>query len=217
MKISHDFTAKIYDPVLYLALKPIRIGVIHELLGYKEKAILDLCCGTGSQLKLLSKYGFKNLHCLDISDSMLNIAKKNNFPIKIYREDATKTGFKNEAFDIVIVSFALHEKDRITQEALIDEAHRIIKINGLMLAVDYAFDNKAAKYSKTLINIIERIAGGEHYRNFKNYIQNNGLSSLIKKEKFKLVKHRRISSGAVAISLYRKVIIMGSNLYSLTF
>ena len=42
MKISHDFTAKIYDPVLYLALKPIRIGVIHELLGYKEKAILDL-------------------------------------------------------------------------------------------------------------------------------------------------------------------------------
>ena len=210
MKISHDFTAKLYDPVLYLALKPIRIEVMHELLGYKEKTILDLCCGTGSQLKLLSKNGFKNLHCLDISDSMLNIAKKNNFPIKIYSEDATKTSFRNDAFDIVIVSFALHEKDRKTQEALIEEAHRIIKKDGLMLVVDYVFDNKAAGYSKILINIIERVAGGEHHRNFKNYIQNHGLSSLLKKEKFKLLKHRRVSFGAVAISLYRKVIIMGS-------
>lgn len=168
MKISHDFTAKLYDPVLYLALKPIRIEVMHELLGYKEKTILDLCCGTGSQLKLLSKNGFKNLHCLDISDSMLNIAKKNNFPIKIYNEDATKTSFRNDAFDIVIVSFALHEKDRKIQEALIEEAHRIIKKDGLMLVVDYVFDNKAAGYSKILINIIERVAGGEHHRNFKN-------------------------------------------------
>jgi len=204
MKISHDFTAKIYDPVLYLALKPIRIEVMVELLEYKEKAILDLCCGTGNQLKLLSKHGFKNLHCLDISNSMLNIAKKNKFPVKIYSEDATKTNFKNEAFDIVIVSFALHEKDRKTQEALIEEAHRIIKANGLILAVDYVFDNKTAKYSRILITIIEKIAGGEHYRNFKNYIKSDGLSSLIKKEKFKLIKHRRMSSGAVTMSLYQK-------------
>jgi demethylmenaquinone methyltransferase/2-methoxy-6-polyprenyl-1,4-benzoquinol methylase len=204
MKISHDFTAKIYDPVLYLALKPIRIEVMYELLEYKEKAILDLCCGTGNQLKLLSKHGFKNLHCLDISNSMLNIAKKNKFPVKIYSEDATKTNFKNEEFDIVIISFALHEKDRKTQEALIEEAHRIIKANGLILAVDYVFDNKTAKYSRILINIIEKIAGGEHYRNFKNYIKNNGLSSLIKKEKFKLIKHRRMSSEAVTMSLYQK-------------
>jgi len=205
MKPSHDFTAKIYDPVFYLALEPIRIGVMDELLEYKEKAILDLCCGTGNQLKLLSKHGFKNLHCLDISDSMLTIAQKNDFPIKIYREDATKTSFRDGAFDIIMVSFALHEKDRKTQEALIEEAYRIMKTGGLMLAVDYVFDSKAAKYSKILINIIERIAGGEHYQNFKNYLQNNGLSSLIKKEKFKLVRHRRMSSGAVMISLYRKI------------
>ena len=128
----------------------------------------------------------------------------NKFPVKIYSEDATKTNFKNEAFDIVIVSFALHEKDRKTQEALIEEAHRIIKANGLILAVDYVFDNKTAKYSRILITIIEKIAGGEHYRNFKNYIKSDGLSSLIKKEKFKLIKHRRMSSGAVTMSLYQK-------------
>ena len=178
---------------------------MNELLKYKEKIILDLCCGTGNQIKLLSKHGFSNLSCLDISDSMLEIAKRGNSSIKIYKEDATKTNFDNAWFDIVILSFAIHEKDRNTQQALINEAHRIIKKDGFMLVVDYVFDNKTTKFSKILIRLIEKIAGGEHDRNFKNYIQNKGLSSLIKKDKFKLIKCNRISSGAVTISIYQKM------------
>ena len=205
MKSNSGFIAKIYDPIFYLALKPIRIAVMNELLKYKEKIILDLCCGTGNQIKLLSKHGFRNLSCLDISDSMLKIAKRGNSSIKIYKEDATKTNFDNAWFDIVILSFAIHEKDRNTQQALINEAHRIIKKDGFMLVVDYMFDNKTTKFGQILIRLIERIAGGEHDRNFKNYIQNKGLLSLIKKDKFKLIKYNRMSSGAVTISIYQKM------------
>ncbi|MEA3386015.1 MAG: class I SAM-dependent methyltransferase, partial [Thermodesulfobacteriota bacterium] len=142
MKSEYDFIAKIYDPALYLVLKPIRIAVMKLLLKYKEKSILDLCCGTGNQLKLLSRNGFKDLHCLDISNPMLEIARKNNYRIKIYNEDATKTNFVNESFDIIIISFALHEKDRSTQESFINEAHRLIKKDGFIVVVDYNFDNK---------------------------------------------------------------------------
>ena len=205
MKSNYGFIAKIYDPIFYLALKPIRIAVMNELLKYKEKIILDLCCGTGNQIKLLSKHGFRNLYCLDISDSMLEIAKRSDSFIKIYNEDATKTNFDNATFDVVILSFAIHEKDRNTQQALINEAYRIIKKDGLMLVVDYVFDNKTTKFGRILIRIIERMAGREHHRNFKNYIQNKGLSSLIKKDKFKLIKYNRMSSGAVAISMYQKI------------
>ncbi|MEA2021895.1 MAG: class I SAM-dependent methyltransferase, partial [Candidatus Caldatribacteriota bacterium] len=74
MKSKYSFMAKLYDPIFYLSLKPIRIAVMNELLNYREKVILDLCCGTGNQLNLLSKHGFKNLYCLDISNSMLEIA-----------------------------------------------------------------------------------------------------------------------------------------------
>jgi len=56
-----------------------------------------------------------------------------------------------------------------------------------MLVIDYVFDNKTTKFGRILISIIERIAGREHYRNFKSYIQNKGLLSLIKKDKFKLI------------------------------
>lgn len=207
MKSNYGFIARIYDPIFYLALKPIRIAVMNELLKYKGKIILDLCCGTGNQFKLLSKHGFRNLYCLDISDSMLEIAKRSDSSIKIYNEDATKTSFDDAWFDVVIISFAIHEKDRNTQQALINEAYRIMKKDGFMLVVDYVFDNKTTKFSRILISIIERIAGSEHYRNFKNYIQNKGLLSLIKKDKFKLTKCNRMSSGAVTISIYRKILL----------
>jgi len=94
--VTFNLMAKIYDPIFYLPLKSIRIAVMNELLKYKEKVILDLCCGTGNQLNLLSKHGFRNLHCLDISDPMLEIAKRSNSSIKIYNEDATKTSLMQQ-------------------------------------------------------------------------------------------------------------------------
>ena len=205
MKSNYNLMAKIYDPIFYLPLKQIRIKVMNELLKYKEKVILDLCCGTGNQLNLLSKHGFRNLYCLDISDSMLEIAKRSDSSIKIYNEDATKTSFDNASFDVVIISFAIHEKDRNTQQALINEAYRIIKKDGFMLVVDYVFDNKTTKFGRIVISMIERIAGREHYINFKSYIQNDGLLSLIEKDKFKLIKYNRMSFGAVTISIYQKI------------
>ena len=205
MKSNYNLIAKIYDPIFYLAIKPIRIAVMNELLKYKEKIILDLCCGTGNQIKLLSKHGFRNLYCLDISGSMLEIAKRSDSSIKIYNEDATKTNFDNASFDVVIISFAIHEKDRNTQQALINEAYRIIKKDGFMLVVDYVFDDKTTKLGRIVISMIEGIAGGEHYINFKNYIQNDGLLSLIEKDKFKLIKYNRMSFGAVTISIYQKI------------
>ncbi len=117
-KSNYGFLAKIYDPIFYLALKPVRIAVMNELLKFKDKIIFDLCCGTGNQIKLLSKHGFKNLYCLDISDSMLEIAKRGDSSIKIYKGDAIKTNFDNALFDIVMLSFAIHEKDRNTQPFL---------------------------------------------------------------------------------------------------
>ena len=207
MKSHYSFMAKMYDPIFYLALKPIRIAVMNELLKFKDKIILDLCCGTGNQIKLLSKNGFRNLSCLDLSDSMLEIAKRGDSSIKIYKEDATKTHFDNALFDVVILSFAIHEKDRNTQQALITEAYRIIKKDGLMLVVDYVFDNKTTEFGQILVRLIEGIAGGEHNRYFKNYIKNKGLSSLIKKDKFRLVKCHRMSSGTVTISIYQKMLL----------
>ena len=204
MKEEYLSSAKIYDPMLYLALNPIRLAVMEELSQHKDSVILDLCCGTGNQLKLLSKNGFKNLHCLDLSEAMLNVAEKGGYPLKIYNKDATKTNFDDAAFDIVMLSFAIHEKDRETQEKMITEAHRILKEDGTILIVDFSFDEKTTLLGKFGITFIEKMAGGEHYLNFKKYIANNGLESLIKADMFALVKNSRRAFNGVTISTYQK-------------
>ena len=202
---EYDSFARLYDPLLYFFLKPVRKAILNELLIYKHKAVLDICCGTGNQVKLLAKHGFTNLHCLDLSTSMLEVAKKSDYPIHIYNEDATETNFDNESFDIVIISFALHEKDRITQEKFIQETHRLLRNDGLLLVVDFAFDELTTIFSKVIIIFVERLAGGDHYVSFKNYIQNNGLLSLIREDRFKLIKNKRKIFKGIAISSYRKV------------
>jgi len=206
MSSDYDFVAKLYDPLLYIFLRSIRKKVMNELQDYKEQSIIDLCCGTGNQLKILAKNQFKSLHCLDLSPSMLQVAKKTPFNhIKYYHEDATKTSFENETFDIAIISFAIHEKDRETQEKFLNEAYRIIKNKGILLIVDYDYDQQTPGFVKGFINLIERIAGKEHYRNYKNFIKNNGLSSLIKEDQFKPFKKAKSSFHSITISLYKKI------------
>ena len=204
MANEYDTISKLYDPLLYFALKPIRIAVMNELLQYKDKIILDLCCGTGNQLKLLSKNGFKHLHCLDLSNSMLDIARENHH-LKIYNEDATKTSFKSETIDIIIISFAIHEKNMDTQKNILKEAHRLLKKDGLILIIDYDFTKKTPSFVKIGINLIERIAGKEHFNNFKAYITNSGLSSLINKNEFSLVNIKSKIFNSISISMYKKI------------
>ncbi|RLD05365.1 MAG: methyltransferase [Chloroflexota bacterium] len=204
MKEDYNSSANFYDPLLYVFIQPLRKAVLNELLEHKDKAILDLCCGTGNQLKLLAKNGFKDLHCLDLSETMLRVAKKGNYPLKIYHQDATETGFEDAAFDVVILSFAIHEKDRETQERMLEEAYRLLNQNGLILIVDFVFDDKTKNIGRWGIRLIEKMAGGEHYANFKKYIQNNGLASLVKEDKFRLVKDSRMGFNGVTISTYQK-------------
>jgi demethylmenaquinone methyltransferase/2-methoxy-6-polyprenyl-1,4-benzoquinol methylase len=205
MKSNYDLFSRIYDPFLYLPLRSIRRSVLEELLDHKDKAILDLCCGTGNQMKLLSKNGFKDLHCLDISKSMLTIAKMDsNDLINIYNEDATRTNFDSGSFDIVIISLAIHEKDFVSQMGVLNEAHRLIRGDGYLLIVDFDFDDRTNILIKMGIFIVEMIAGREHYTNFKHFLKNSGVSGLVDQEKFVLVKRNRNLFDSISISIYNK-------------
>lgn len=205
MKGEYDFTAKMYDPLLYIFLNRIRKEVIKELLEYKDKSIIDLCCGTGNQLKLLAKNDFKSLHCLDISNSMLQVAKKGDYNLKFYHQDATNTSFDNNSFDAAIISFAVHEKDRNTQERFLEEAYRILKDDSILLIVDFDYDSETPRVVKGFITMIERMAGKEHFNNYQNYTKNNGLKSLIDQDKFKVIKRNRKAFNGVSISIYKKI------------
>ena len=197
------FTSIIYDPFLYIPLIRIRNKIVSTAKELKSKKIIDLCCGTGNQLKYLHKNGFTESIGVDISETMMQQATKGKVKAKCYKQDATNTSFNENSFDTVIITFALHEKSISVAQDIITEAFRLLHDKGNLLIVDYLFDKNSTFMGRTGVKIIEKLAGGEHYRNFKDYIKRGALDYLMKNYSFK-TEHFFLY-GAVRLRVYQIV------------
>jgi len=197
MNTENAFTAKIYDPILYFALKNIRQDII-RLIPNRYARILDLCCGTGDQLKKLSDAGFNHLTGVDLSTEMLKVARKGNKIANILESDVQHTGLPDASFDIIIISFAVHEKPARIQKNMLAEAKRLLAPEGQLILVDFSLDDQAKMISKIAAGMIERLAGKEHYRNFKAYVNKGGMVPVIQ-SRFKIQKQIRYAQGVVSI------------------
>ena len=175
---EYQYSAKIYDPILFPFIRPIRNKVISLVKKYQYQSILDVCCGTGDQLKLLKEQGFEG-EGIDLSDAMLQIAAKGEHAADCIEQDATQMHYENEKFDLVMTAFSLHEKSHTSARKIVEEMFRVTSKDGDILIVDYELSERTSILSKALIYFIEWVAGGEHYRNFKSYIKKGGLPELL--------------------------------------
>jgi len=195
---EYDSMSKYYDFALFPALYRMRKTIANYIKKYEAQKVIDLCCGTGNQLKYLKNTGLKQAVGVDIDPSMLAVAHKNNLNCQL--QDATQTTFQDSEFDLAIVTLALHEKNKETAKAIVDEAKRIVKPGGYFMAVDYAFDKKANFFGKKITTRVEKYVGGEHYANFKSFIQYGGLNELVD---LPLVDEKRFHLGATVLKIYK--------------
>lgn len=205
MKEYINLTARFYDPLLRGALRPLRRAMMKKMQANKEMDVLDMCCGTGNQLIYLAQNGFTKLHGLDLSEDMLTIGKKTNHPIHFYLEDAANTSFADASFDFIMISLALHEKDYMIQKNVLMEIARLIRPDGYVFIADFLFDQKTSLWSKTVISLIEKISGGEHYQNFKNYIRRGGMAHVVPKTLFEFIDLDRTLMNGVGIWKLKKL------------
>jgi len=97
------------------------------LKNLKGKKILDLGCGTGRLIPILSG----EIIGADVSEKMLAIAKKRFPKIKFLKEDALNLSFEDESFDAVVCAFLIvHIKD---PAKLFEEVYRVIKPGGVFV------------------------------------------------------------------------------------
>ncbi|MCG8552498.1 MAG: class I SAM-dependent methyltransferase [Desulfobacterales bacterium] len=197
MDIPGAFVAKIYDPVLYFALKNIRRNIIRLIPDHGAR-ILDMCCGTGDQLKRLSDAGFSHLTGVDLSTDMLKVAARGNKIATLMECDVQHTGLPGASFDIIIISFAVHEKPAGMQTQMMAEARRLLATGGQLILVDFSLDDQAKITGKIAVDMIERLAGKEHYRNFKAYVSNGGMYPVIR-DCFEIRQQIRHARGVVCI------------------
>ncbi len=161
--------------------------------------ILDLCCGTGDQLRAFERAGYVELRGLDLDPGMLAVAKRRSGTIPFDEGDAARTPYPDASFDIVILSLALHDKEQSLREAILTEAGRLLKPEAYILAADFAFDERTRFMGRFLITAVERFAGGEHYENFKDYIRRGGMKNILPRGVFDIEETARVLNAGIAL------------------
>ncbi len=200
---EYRYTAKIYDPLLSPFIRPIRNRVIKLVKQHHYRSILDVCCGTGDQLKLLKEHGFDG-EGIDISEAMLSVALNGKVKVDCKHQDATEMHYRETKFELVMTAFSLHEKPHNTARKIIEEMVRVTAEDGDILIVDYELSEKTSTLSKKLIYFIEWLAGGEHYRNFKAYIDLGGLPTLLSGITLTEVQRYYFGQNGIVLILFRK-------------
>ena len=137
-KPSHyDFAAAHYDGFNEKNSKPINQLIDRILKKYGTKSVLDLTCGTGSQVFWLAKRGYEVVGA-DINSKMLAVAKckarETKLPVKLLLGDIRN--LEVGKFDAVVSIFnAVGHLTKVDFEKAIRNIRNNLKIGGL-----YVFD-----------------------------------------------------------------------------
>lgn len=134
-----DNQAPVYDEknvILYSKYGKISCQNIFDYLKNKKyNKLLDIGCGTGLLIDMLSKKCNAEFVGLDLSPKMLKEAKKKKIKnAKFVEGRSDELPFENNTFDIVTCSQSFHhypETDKPLQEAL-----RVLKPGGLYIISD---------------------------------------------------------------------------------
>ncbi len=147
---------KIEREHFYYVTKRYLIDKILEKFSKKNLQILDLGCGTGWELEILSNYG--QVIGLDGSKTAIKICSKRNFKKLILYEIKKKLPFKGESFDL-ICAFDLLE--HLQYDGLIvKEINRVLKKGGYCLFTVPAYQFLFSSHDRSL-NHLRRYSRAE--------------------------------------------------------
>lgn len=190
-----------YSNIIDPFLRRLRTKVLSFSLIEKDTKILDVCCGTGNQCLYFSqKSNF--VFGIDLDESMIKLSKRNK-KINLRVADAQKIPFKENYFDLVSISLALHEKDAELRNKIISEIKRVTKRKGIIIIADYSSPLPNNPFS-FIIKTVERIAGENHFRCFNEYILSGGIDKILKDNNLSFDKEEFIYFNTIRIIRIRK-------------
>lgn len=172
-----------YSTIIDPLLKDVRLYV-PKFTGMKAgDRVLDICCGTGAQVFHYAEKGIVATG-VDINPKMLEVAIRNKKrqgleDVSFQLADAANLPFNNSYFDYASICFGLHDKEREIRDKVISEMKRVVKREGALIFIDFQVPLPNSPYGY-LAKIIEFLAGGAHYKGFRDYINRGGLDKIIR-------------------------------------
>ena len=181
--MSDDYAAIApwYDRFLEPIDRPLRAKALELCPAVPGQSVLDVGCGTGSHLAEYVDRGAEGTG-LDRSPAMLAAARERlTGRASLVLGDATYLPFHPDRFDVVVASMFLHELPPGVRSASLVEMARVVRPSGTILVIDYR--NGPMRWRgrawRALSTGIERIAGSDHYRQYRAYLRDGGLPSAL--------------------------------------
>jgi demethylmenaquinone methyltransferase/2-methoxy-6-polyprenyl-1,4-benzoquinol methylase len=179
----------------------------------KDKKLVDVACGTGDLGKLFLDLTDKDgeIFCVDPNKEMIGKGKTklNDYKnINWIIAPAENLPLKDNSCDYYTISFGLRNTKDLNKA--LSEAYRILKPGGRYLCLEFSkiqnsnLDFIYKNYSK-LIPLIGKLVVGEKepyeylIKSIEEFINQEELIDLMKKNKFKNCSYRNFSGGIVAI------------------
>lgn len=182
-------------------------SIIDPLLASSRKRILkrirsgsrviDIASGTGQLTRELTSIT-PSITGIDLEESMIRYSLKKingfkNSELTYKVEDARNLkSFGPGSFDVATLSLALHQFSRDDWPRVLKE---ILRISNSLLILDYNYPLPAG-YRKHLVYIIERIAGKEHSKNFRDFMKAGGVIPIIESNGF-ICEEKEVSGSGI--------------------
>jgi len=183
---NHWYDGWFYD-ILIAPNQDQLFGQIKDLID-EESKIIDVGCGTG-RLEFALADKCKSVLGIDLSKK--NIDRAN---IILLQHPNDKISFQHSNlkeiinkgkihFDYAVLTYVIHEVDEEDRINLLNEISRVVD---KIIIGDYIVP-KPKGFRSYLSEIIEFIAGAEHYRNYKSFVANGGIKYLANKAGLKII------------------------------
>ena len=188
-------------------------NLIQWMNPYKGKKLIDVACGTGDLGKLYLDVTkrYEKIFCIDSNKAMINKGKtklKNYKNIKWIVGFAENLPITDNSCDYYAISFGLRNTKNLNKS--ISEAYRVLKPGGRYLCLEFSkvqnsnLDLIYKNYSKLIPLIGKAIVGEKEpyeylIKSIGEFVNQNELINLMKKNNFKNCTYRNLSGGIVAI------------------
>ncbi len=184
-KFLEKKSVALYEPLL----SPLLSGLRKEVLTHVYKQALqephtpvfclDCCCGAGGLLRLVAQQYTQNMTCigLDTNAFMLQEARKNASESFFLQANAVHIPLATQSVHVATLCMSLHTMPLEIRQGVMRELLRVAK---KVIVADYCLAERNIHLpSAFLAHVVERLIGGEHYAQYKNFMQQGALEGFL--------------------------------------
>ncbi len=188
-------------------------NLLNMMNPHDNQNLIDVACGTGDIAKLFLNHVNKSsqITCVDPNKGMIQKGKeklKNFKNLKWINASAENLPIKDNFFDFYTISFGLRNTKNLNRA--LKEAYRVLKPGGRYLCLEFSKIQNSGlnflykRYSKIIPSVGKIVVGeSEPYdylvKSIEDFLSQEELLDLLKKNNFKECTYRNLSGGIVSI------------------